>query len=74
MNIKQLTAAIGVALFASTAVAAPSTPSINWEPQQYSFVVVNLEGNGSYKQLVTRVDEVAINIQWSAWSGDGGDS
>ena len=74
MNIKQLTAAIGVALFASTAVAAPSTPSINWEPQQYSFVEVDLEGNGSYKQLVTRVDEVAINIQWSAWSGDGGDS
>ncbi|MBB1334302.1 MULTISPECIES: glycosyl hydrolase family 18 protein [unclassified Pseudoalteromonas] len=74
MNIKQLTAAIGVALFASTAFAAPSTPSINWEPQQYSFVEVNLEGNGSYKQLVTRVEQVSINIQWSAWSGDGGDS
>lgn len=74
MNIKQLTAAIGVALFAGTVSAAPSTPSINWEPQQYSFVEVDLEGNGSYKQLVTRVEQVAINIQWSAWSGDGGDS
>ena len=74
MNIKQLSAAIGVALFASTASAAPSTPSINWEPQQYSFVEVDLEGNGSYKQLVTRVEQVNINIQWSAWSGDGGDS
>ena len=74
MNIKQLSAAIGVALFASTASAAPSTPSINWEPQQYSFVQVDLEGTGSYKQLVSRVDEVTINIEWSAWSGDGGDS
>ncbi len=74
MNIKQLSAAICVALFASTASAAPSTPSINWEPQQYSFVEVDLEGNGSYKQLVTRVEQVNINIQWSAWSGDGGDS
>ncbi|MBE0359245.1 glycosyl hydrolase family 18 protein [Pseudoalteromonas aliena] len=74
MNIKQLTAAIGAVLFSSTAIAAPSTPSINWEPQQYSFVEVDLEGNGSYKQLVTRVEQVNINIQWSAWSGDGGDS
>ncbi|CAM4260010.1 glycosyl hydrolase family 18 protein [Pseudoalteromonas ostreae] len=74
MNIKKLTAAMVVALFAGAVSAAPSTPSINWEPQQYSFVEVNLEGNGSYKQLVTRVDQVAINIQWSAWSGDGGDS
>lgn len=74
MNIKQLTAAIGVALFASSVSAAPSTPSISWEPQQYSFVEVDLEGNGSYKQLVTRVEQVSINIKWSAWSGDGGDS
>lgn len=74
MNIKQLSAAIGVALFASAATAAPSTPSISWEPQQYSFVEVDLEGNGSYKQLVTRVEQVNISIKWSAWSGDGGDS
>ena len=49
MNIKQLSAAIGVALFANTASAAPSTPSINWEPQQYSFVEVvhNLHLNNS---------------------------
>jgi len=74
MNIKQLTAAIGVALFASAASAAPSTPSLNWEPQQYSFVEVDLDGNGSYKQLVQRVDKVNINLQWNAWSGTGGDS
>ena len=30
MNIKQLSAAIGVALFASAANAAPSTPTIIW--------------------------------------------
>ncbi|KPH95671.1 chitinase [Pseudoalteromonas porphyrae] len=74
MNIKHLTAAIGVALFAGTATAAPSTPSLNWEPQQYSFVEVDLESNGSYKQLVKRVDTVNINLQWNAWSGTGGDS
>lgn len=74
MNIKQLTAAIGVALFTSSVSAAPSTPSLNWEPQQYSFVEVDLESNGSYKQLVNRVDTVTINLQWNAWSGSGGDS
>lgn len=74
MNIKQLSAAIGVALCASAANAAPSTPTIIWEPQEYSFVEVNLEGTGSYKSLVKRVDQVTINIEWNAWSGDGGDS
>ena len=74
MNIKQLSAAIGVALFASAANAAPSTPTIIWEPQEYSFVEVDLEGTGSYKSLVNRVDEVTISIEWNAWSGDGGDS
>ena len=74
MNIKQLSAAIGVALFASAASAAPSTPVLNWEPQEYSFVEVNLEGTGSYKSLVNRVEQVTINVQWNAWSGDGGDS
>ncbi len=49
MNIKQLSAAIGVALCASAANAAPSTPTIIWEPQEYSFVEVNLEGTARIK-------------------------
>ncbi|OOE80743.1 chitinase [Salinivibrio sp. ML198] len=69
-----LSLAIAGALGASHAVAAPSTPSLDWKPQNYSFVEVDEYGRGSYKDLVQRVDEVQIEIKWNAWSGDGGDS
>ncbi len=69
-----LSMAIAGALGASHAVAAPSTPSLDWKPQNYSFVEVDEYGRGSYNDLVQRVDEVQIEIKWNAWSGDGGDS
>ncbi|GAA6205865.1 glycosyl hydrolase family 18 protein [Thalassotalea sp. SU-HH00458] len=75
MNKRLLTMmAISTAVMSWQSIAAPSTPSINWEPQEYSFVEVDLEGNGSYKDIVTVHDEVNINIEWNAWSGDGGDN
>ncbi|WP_022943490.1 glycosyl hydrolase family 18 protein [Pseudoalteromonas ruthenica] len=74
MKLTQLTAAITLAMASGVAVAAPSTPSLNWEPQEYSFVEVDLEGTGGYKSLVRRQDQVNINIEWNAWSGDGGDN
>ncbi|WDE01943.1 glycosyl hydrolase family 18 protein [Thalassomonas actiniarum] len=58
---------------AAQAVAAPSTPSLDWQPQNYSFVEVVLDGTGSYKQLVTAKEQVDIKIKWNAWSGSGGD-
>ncbi|WP_102797570.1 glycosyl hydrolase family 18 protein [Bowmanella denitrificans] len=69
-------ASIGMlALFASTVVqSAPSTPSIGWEPQAYSLIQVNLDGNGAYKDLVQRLSQVNISIGWNAWSGEGGDN
>ncbi|MFC3031599.1 glycosyl hydrolase family 18 protein [Pseudoalteromonas fenneropenaei] len=74
MKIKTVTVAVGLAMLSGAAFAAPSAPSISWEPQQYSFVEVNLDGNGSYKQLVTAKETVNISIKWNAWSGAGGDS
>ena len=73
---KRLTSAVAVAaaISASSAVAAPATPTLNWEPQNYSFVEVDLEAIGSYKRLVKAKSEVQINIQWNAWSGSAGDS
>ena len=73
---KRLTSAVAVAaaISASSAVAAPATPTLNWEPQNYSFVEVDLEAIGSYKKLVKAKSEVQINIQWNAWSGSAGDS
>ncbi|WP_125559309.1 glycosyl hydrolase family 18 protein [Pseudoalteromonas rubra] len=67
-------AAVASALSVATAVAAPSTPSINWKPQNYSFVDVNIYGRGSYKQLIQAKEVVDIAIEWNAWSGKGGDS
>ncbi|MBQ4864246.1 chitinase [Pseudoalteromonas sp. MMG013] len=66
--------AVGAALASSSTVAAPSTPSITWKPQNYSFVDVNIYGRGSYKQLIQAKEEVNIQIEWNAWSGKGGDS
>ena len=67
-------AGAGIAVFtAGQALAVPSTPSLDWQPQNYSFVEVVLDGNGSYKQLVTAKEQVDIQIKWNAWSGDGGD-
>ncbi|KAF7782037.1 chitinase [Pseudoalteromonas rubra] len=74
MKIKQISTAIGLALMSGSVLAAPSTPSLSWEPQVYSFVDVVLDGNGSYKDLVTAKDKVDIQIKWNAWSGTGGDS
>ncbi|OCQ18292.1 chitinase [Pseudoalteromonas luteoviolacea] len=74
MKINNLTAAIGIALMSTGAIAAPSAPQISWEPQTYSFVDVNLDGNGSYKQIVKAKDVVTVNIKWNSWSGTGGDS
>lgn len=73
---KKLTSALAVAaaLASMHATAAPSTPSLSWEDQLYSFVDVNIDGQGSYKSLVTRKEQVDIAVKWSAWSGEGGDS
>jgi chitinase len=75
MYKKLLTAcAISTALTSVQVSAAPAAPSIDWAPQNYSFVEVNLEGLGSYKDLVTAKEMVNISIKWNSWSGTGGDS
>ncbi|MEO2279606.1 glycosyl hydrolase family 18 protein [Pseudoalteromonas pernae] len=74
MKLTQLTAAIALACASGSALSAPSTPSISWEPQEYSFVEVDLEGTGGYHALVQRQDVVNIEIKWNAYSGDGADS
>ncbi|WP_448547078.1 glycosyl hydrolase family 18 protein [Thalassotalea fusca] len=75
MNNKLLTAcAVASALHSGAVLAQTSKPSIDWKPQEYSFVEVNLDGNGSYKDLVTAKSEVNISIKWNAWSGTGGNS
>lgn len=71
---KKLALAVAAALCAGQVVAAPSAPSLSWEDQKYSFVDVNIDGQGSYKSLVTRKDVVEIAIKWNAWSGEGGDN
>lgn len=68
------TAVSSLLLMSYNTAAAPSTPSLDWSPQEYSFVDVDLESNGSYKDLVTAKDIVDIAIKWNAWSGDGGDN
>lgn len=72
--MKKVALAVAAALCAGQALAAPSTPTISWEDQKYSFVDINLDGLGSYKSLVSRKDAVDIVIKWNAWSGDGGDN
>ncbi len=74
MKLKMLSCAVGLALMSTTASAAPAAPSIDWQPQLYSFVEVNLDGQGSYKQLVKAKDTVDISIKWNAWSGTGGNA
>ncbi len=75
MYKKLLTAcAISSVLTSWQVNAAPAAPSIDWTPQNYSFVEVNLEGQGSYKDLVTAKEMVDISIKWNSWSGTGGDS
>ncbi|CCQ12803.1 Chitinase [Pseudoalteromonas luteoviolacea B = ATCC 29581] len=74
MKLKMLTCAVSAALLSNIALAAPAAPSISWEPQQYSFVEVNLEGQGSYKDLVKAKETVNIAIKWSSWSGTGGNA
>ncbi|MFT5755823.1 MAG: chitinase [Alteromonadaceae bacterium] len=75
MKHKLLTACAVSAVIASwQASAAASKPSIDWAPQDYSFVEVNLDGQGSYKDLVTVKTEIDISIKWNAWSGTGGNS
>ncbi|PKI16421.1 glycosyl hydrolase family 18 protein [Colwellia sp. 12G3] len=75
MNKRLLTVcAISAALSSQNVDAAPSAPSIDWTPQSYSFVEVNLEGLGSYKDLVKAKELVDISIKWNAWSGSGGDN
>lgn len=75
MTKKLLTiCAINAALLSQTVTAAPAAPSIDWTPQNYSFVEVNLEGIGSYKNLINAKERVDISIKWNAWSGTGGDN
>jgi chitinase len=74
MKLNMLTCAVGAALLSSAVSAAPAAPSISWEPQLYSFVEVNLEGQGSYKDLVKAKDVVNISIKWNSWSGTGGNA
>ena len=64
--------AVAAALVSMDAFAAPSTPSINWKPQNYSFVEIDVYGRGSYKQLIKAKEHVDIEIEWNAWSGKGG--
>lgn len=66
--------AISASLSSQHVDAAPAIPSIDWTPQNYSFVEVNLEGQGSYKELVKAKELVDISIKWNAWSGSGGDN
>lgn len=66
--------AISAAAASWQAAATASKPSIDWQPQDYSFVQVNLDGQGSYKELVTVKEQVDISIKWNAWSGTGGNS
>jgi len=66
--------AVSAALTSQYANAVPAAPSIDWTPQNYSFVEVDLEGTGSYKDLVQAKDLVDISIKWNAWSGTGGDN
>ncbi|SFB92482.1 glycosyl hydrolase family 18 protein [Pseudoalteromonas denitrificans] len=75
MYKKLLTAcAVSAALFNLQVVAAPAAPSIDWTPQDYSFVEVKLDGSGSYKDLVKAKEQVDISIKWNSWSGTGGDA
>jgi len=75
MKNKLITAYAISAIVASwQASATASKPSIDWKPQDYSFVQVNLEGQGSYKDLVQAKEQVDISIKWNAWSGTGGTS
>lgn len=75
MNKRLLTmCAISAALSSQHAAAAPAAPSIDWTPQNYSFVEVNLEGQGSYKDIVKAKEQVDISIKWNSWSGSGGDN
>ena len=75
MNKKLLTmCAISAALSSQHAAAAPAAPSIDWTPQNYSFVEVDLEGQGSYKDLVKAKEQVDISVKWNSWSGSGGDN
>ncbi|MBA6232162.1 MULTISPECIES: glycosyl hydrolase family 18 protein [unclassified Colwellia] len=66
--------AISTVIASWQVLATASKPSIDWAPQDYSFVQVNLDGQGSYKDLVTTKTQVDINIKWNAWSGTGGDN
>lgn len=66
--------AISTVLASWQAQATASKPSIDWKPQEYSFVQVNLDAQGSYKDLVSAQEQVNISIKWNAWSGTGGDS
>jgi chitinase len=74
MNKRLLTVCAISAALSQHADAAPAAPSIDWTPQNYSFVEVNLEGQGSYKDLVKAKELVDISIKWNAWSGTGGDN
>jgi len=62
--------AIAAILGSGQAVAALATPSFSWEPQSYSFVEVNIDGRGSYKDLVQLNDQVEIKIDWVTHYGD----
>ena len=66
--------AISAALSSQTVNAAPAIPQIDSAPQNYSFVEVNLDGQGSYKDIVKVNERVDINIKWNSWSGTGGDN
>ncbi|MBL4763799.1 MAG: chitinase [Colwellia sp.] len=75
MNKKLLTVcAISAAISSQYVHAAPAAPSIDWSPQKYSFVEVDLDGSGSYKDLVQVKELVDISIKWNSWSGSGGDN
>jgi chitinase len=75
MKKKLLTiCAISAAISSQYAIAAPAAPSIDWTPQNYSFVEVDLEGQGSYKDIVQNKEQVDISIKWDSWSGSGGNS
>ena len=73
MNKKLLsTTTVALALASVQAYAGLATPSFSWEPQTYSFVQVNIDGRGSYKDLVQLNEQVDIKIDWVTHYGDPG--
>ncbi|HCM48840.1 MAG TPA: chitinase, partial [Colwellia sp.] len=60
---------IALTLATTQAIAAVGTPGFTSEVQAYSYVSIDTEGTGSYKQLVQLNEKIDINIGWTMWTG-----